>query len=421
MSYEFWSRFLILLAIIALVDFLLFFGVKRLLKKNKKSGKNKRFSITFWLFTLIWLIYTISHITYIRYFSTPLPGYRDILIPMGIFMAIYLPKIITLIFIITENLLLFFFQFISFIFQNRKHYEFVRKIRRFKILTYLGILAGIGIFIWILYGTFKTRTNYTVVKQELRFTNLPAAFDNTKIVFISDLHIGSFFSQDELLPAIEQIRQISPDIILFGGDMINISAKETQGYTEMFSQLEAPLGKFSILGNHDMNDYFKYSDTAETGATANSVVAAEKDMGFRVLRNEHVFIYKGNDSIALVGIDSWGLFPFNSYGDLAKATESIPVNTFCILLSHIPSHWLIEVKNKTNINLTLSGHTHAMQLMIDNWGIKWSPASLKYMFWYGLYNNHEQYLYVNPGLGYLGFPARLGINPEITVITLHTK
>jgi hypothetical protein len=368
--------------------------------------------------TLSFIVYAIIHYLVLHYKTSDYTCYRQYFFITGIFLAIYLPKIIMMAFIIIENIILFCIQFISFIFQNRRHYEFVKKVKRFRFISWIGIVAGIAMFVYVLYGMIVMRVDYKVVEQTISFRGLPESFNGTRIVLFSDTHLGSFYSTEEVEKGIDLIKAQSPDLILFAGDMVNVGAEETKPYIEMFSELKAPMGKFSILGNHDMGDYLKFNETENEEEKIKALVEAEKEMGFTVLLNDHVLLHKGNDSLALIGVDSWGLPPFKKYGKLDEAMHGLDPRVFRILLSHIPSHWEAEVEDKTNINLTLSGHTHALQFGINQFGIKWSPVKYRYPEWMGLYQWGAQYLYVNPGFGYIGFPGRIGIRPEITVITL---
>lgn len=419
MGSDFWFRFSVFAIVLILTDGLLFLGLKRLFNFSKKPDhRNKKFVIIYFLFTLLFIAYAIIHFLYIRYQNADYNSYRQYFFITGTFLLIYIPKLIMLCFISSENLLLFFFQFISYIFQNRKHYDFVRFARRFKILSWTGFILGLATFAYLLYGMIVTRTDFKIVNQTIKYRNLPLAFNGIKILQLSDAHLGSFFSVDEIDKLCSLIKEQSPDMIVFTGDMINVSADETLPFTDKFAELEAPLGKFSIMGNHDQDDYLKISFYGVRKEIENKLVQQEQKMGFTVLRNVHVFIHKGNDSIALLGVDSWGLPPFKQYGNLDEALAGIDNRTFKILLSHIPNHWAFEVKARTNIGLTMSGHTHALQIGIDQFGIRWSPIVYKYPQYMGLYQWGSQFLYINPGFGYLGFPGRIGIRPEITVITL---
>jgi uncharacterized protein len=419
MGSDFWIRVSVFIAFLIVTDTLLFFGFRRMLfRKTPKKRYRQRFTIAYFLFILLFILYAILHFLILKYGTYDYYSYRDYFFITAAFILIYVPKAVMLVFVLTENIVLFFIQFISFIFQNRRHYEFVRRIKRFKLISWIGFITGTATFIFLLYSMLVTRTDFKLVNQTVVFKNLPASFDGTKIILISDAHLGSFFNANEIDPAFKIIQSQSPDLIVFTGDMINVSPDETLPYIQKFKDLKAPLGKFSILGNHDLGDYLKLSDVGDQKNIEAQLAQHEQEMGFKVLRNDHVFLHKGQDSIALIGIDSWGLSPFKQFGNIGIALKEIDNRTFKILLSHISSQWDLEVKGITNIDITFAGHTHAAQFGINNFGIHWSPVSWKYKYWMGLYQWGNQFLYVNPGMGYLGFPGRIGIQPEITLITL---
>jgi uncharacterized protein len=419
MSNELLYRLLLLGSLLLITDLLLYLGLRRIfLRKRKKAHSERRFTLGFFSITVLFIVYAITHYLILRYSNPDYTTYRQYMIIATLFLVIYLPKVVAVIFITLENILLFLIQISSFVLGNRRHYDFVKSVRRFKFLSWFGIIAGICMFLYSLYGVIGMRKDYKVVEQTLSFYDLPASFNGTKIALFSDAHLGSFFNTKEVQPLIDLIKNQSPDLIVFCGDMINVDAKETIPYLKMFGELKAPMGKFSILGNHDLGDYMKFNEPSMPGKITEDLIKAEKEMGFTIIRNNHVFLHKGQDSIALIGLDNWDLPPFKKRGDLDKSINGIDPRTFKILLSHSPSQWTAEVRGRTDINLTLSGHTHAMQMGINQFGMHWSPSSYKYPKWMGLYRWGTQYMYVNPGVGYLGFIGRIGIRPEITVITL---
>jgi predicted MPP superfamily phosphohydrolase len=286
----------------------------------------------------------------------------------------------------------------------------------------VGLIIAIIPFISIIYGVLYGRFNFKLKEVSLQFDHLPAAFDGFRIVQFSDFHAGSLIGQqDKFIKAFNLINSQKPDIIVFTGDMVNNTADEAKDWVEMLAGLKALAGKFSILGNHDYGDYYRWDSDSAKKTNLDLLKYYHKQMDFKLLLNDAVVIEKNGDSIALIGVENWGEKPFPQHGDLKQAMENIKEIPFKILLSHDPSHWEYEVREKTDIALTLSGHTHGMQLAVNIAGFSWSPVSLKYPRWNGLYTDKSQYLYVNIGLGYIGFPGRVGTNPEITVFTLHRK
>ena len=292
-------------------------------------------------------------------------------------------------------------------------------ISRSAFLSWLGLAVGGGLFGTLVYG-FSNKYRYQVKRVPLTFKNLPTGFRGLKIVHISDIHSGSFMDKKAVLKGIEKILKQKPDIILFTGDLVNDRAIEMNDYLDVFNLLKAPLGVYSILGNHDYGDYVRWESQAIKRANLESLKQVHARLGWKLLMNEHVVLDKNGEKIALLGIENWsakGNFP--KYGRLADAytgTENYP---FKILMSHDPSHWDGEVRAKYNdIDLMLSGHTHGMQFGVEIPGFRWSPVQYMYRQWAGLYENGKQKLYVNRGFGFIGYPGRVGILPEITVIEL---
>ncbi len=290
--------------------------------------------------------------------------------------------------------------------------------RKFVSQIALG-LAAIP-FASILYGVIKGRYNFKVLKYTLSFDDLPEAFDGYKITQISDVHSGSFDNAEKLDYAIDLINEQASDAILFTGDMVNNEATEMEPWKETFARLKARDGKFSVLGNHDYGDYIDWPTPEAKIANLDRLKEIQKEMEFKLLLNEHHYIEKDGQRLAIVGVENWGEGGFKKAGDLNKAISGLAQDDFKILMSHDPSHWEYEVKDHPeHFHLTLSGHTHGMQFGIEIPGwFKWSPVKWRYKYWAGIYEDAKQYINVNRGFGYLAFPGRVGIWPEITVIEL---
>ncbi|WP_405202897.1 metallophosphoesterase [Dokdonia sp. LLG6352-1] len=290
--------------------------------------------------------------------------------------------------------------------------------RKFVSQIALG-LAAIP-FASILYGVIKGRYNFKVLKYTLSFDDLPEAFDGYKITQISDVHSGSFDNAEKLDYAIDLINEQASDAILFTGDMVNNEAAEMEPWKETFARLKARDGKFSVLGNHDYGDYIDWPTQEAKIANLDRLKEIQKEMEFKLLLNEHHYIEKDGQRLAIVGVENWGEGGFKKAGDLNKAISGLAQDDFKILMSHDPSHWEYEVKDHPeHFHLTLSGHTHGMQFGIEIPGwFKWSPVKWRYKYWAGIYEDAKQYINVNRGFGYLAFPGRVGIWPEITVIEL---
>ena len=293
--------------------------------------------------------------------------------------------------------------------------------------SWSGIIAGVSLFGILVYG-FGNKYKYQVKRIKLNYDNLPASFAGLKIVHISDIHSGSFNNKEAVVKGVEKIMNEKPDIILFTGDMVNNVADEMKDYMDVFDKLSAPLGVYSTLGNHDYGDYVQWKSAEEKEANLERLKQVHHNLGWKLLMNEHIVLEKAhpeeeqkNESIAVIGIENWSAKArFPKYGNLKKAYDGAEQHPFKILLSHDPSHWKEEVlKDYPGIDLMLAGHTHGMQFGLDLPGFKWSPVQYVYKEWAGLYETANQKLYVNRGFGFIGYPGRSGILPEITVLELN--
>lgn len=293
------------------------------------------------------------------------------------------------------------------------------RISRSLFLSWVGLAAGGGIFGTLVNG-FSNKYNYQVKKVKIKFSNLPAAFRGLRIVQLSDIHSGSLNNKSAVQQGIQKVLSLKPDIIVFTGDLVNNIAGETDPFMDVFNQLKAPMGVYSILGNHDYADYVEWPNAEAKRQNLQKLIQVHAQLGWRLLMNENIIFERGGEKLALLGVENWSAKArFPKYGKLQNAyagTEGIP---FKILLSHDPSHWDAEVKPKySDINLVLSGHTHGMQFGVELPWFKWSPVQYVYQQWAGLYGSGDQRLYVNRGFGFIGYPGRVGIMPEITVLEL---
>jgi len=338
----------------------------------------------------------------------------------GFLLTIITFKIITILFLFSEDIFRFLTGFYHKFFGGTKEFSLPER-RRFLSIIAMGI-AAIP-FGALLYGMYRGKYNFKVLKYNLEFDDLPNAFDGYQITQISDVHSGSFDNSKKIEYAIDLINKQESDVILFTGDMVNNKTEEMIPWKETFSRLKAKEGKFSILGNHDYGDYVTWDTEELKSENLEDLKKLQKDIGFDLLLNESRYLQKGNDKIALVGVENWGRGGFKKAGDLGKAAESISKDDFKILMSHDPSHWEdVVISDDYHYHLTLSGHTHGMQFGIEIPGwIKWSPVKWRYKYWAGIYKEMGQYINVNRGFGFLGYPGRVGIWPEITVITLKKK
>jgi predicted MPP superfamily phosphohydrolase len=269
------------------------------------------------------------------------------------------------------------------------------------------------------YGIFKGVYRFKIHHQTITFKDLPRSFNGLRIIQLSDIHLGSFNYRYHIVDqAIKKVNHLQPDYIFITGDLVNNYAWELRGWEKTFKRLIAKKEKYAVLGNHDYGDYSKWNSPEEKQKNFKAIKQFYKETGFKLLLNEAEIISSDKEYISIIGVENWGKLPFKQYGNLEQARKKVKDIPFKILLSHDPTHWSEEVINKTDIALTLSGHTHGMQSAFQYKNLQWSPIKYKYKHWAGLYKNGKQYLYVNRGLGWLGFPGRIGMRPEITLIEL---
>jgi hypothetical protein len=337
---------------------------------------------------------------------------------IGLLLLIYLPKIILTLVLLGEDVFRIGFGSMNHFVKFNDSVDFLASRRKFVSQIGLG-LAAIP-FLSLLYGETIGKYNYKVIKQRIFFTDLPDAFDGFTITQISDVHSGSFDNPEKINYAIDLVNEQNSDMILFTGDIVNTNAKEMYPWIDTFNKIkEHKYGKYSVLGNHDYGEYVTWPSEAAKEENFQAIKNLYGQIDFKLMLNEHTFIEKGTDKIALVGVENWG-HNFKKVGDINLASANLTKEDFKILMSHDPSHWDYEVKNhEKNFQLTLSGHTHGFQFGIEIPGvIKWSPIQYIYKQWAGLYENVGRYIYVNRGFGFHAYSGRVGIMPEITVIEL---
>ncbi len=319
------------------------------------------------------------------------------------FLVVFIPKLLTFPVLLAEDLLRLLRGFPA---RNIYVSEFV-------------LIAAIIIVCVIAFGLTRGRHLYQVKEEILSFPDLPDAFDGFKITQISDIHSGSLSDVKGVQRGIALANAQHSDLLLFTGDLVNNKAVEMDSWISDFRSLNAPFGKFSVLGNHDYGDYTQWESAEQKASNLVRLKEIHREMGFKLLMNESITIQKKGASIALVGVENWGKGGFHQYGDLNKATANLSADSFKILMSHDPSHWdMVTLNHAKHVHLTLAGHTHGMQFGIELFGFKWSPIQYFYEQWAGLYQKQGKYLYVNRGFGYHGLKGRIGVWPEITVITL---
>lgn len=402
-------RWIIFLIVFLIADYYAFQAFKTVVKNN-------------WIQILYWVITVLimGNFVFQFYGFSRRNGFSHAhSYAIGLFIAMLVPKILLLLGMFVEDV----FRVPQAIYRYFSGEEIAKgdyfaSRRQFISKVALG-LAAIPLAS-IIYGIYKGKYNFKVLKYTLHFEDLPDAFDGYKLTQISDIHSGSFDNMDKVKYAIDLVNEQGSDVILFTGDMVNNKAEELLPYKDVFNKLKAKDGLYSILGNHDYGDYAYWESEEAKHQNLEDLKALQKEIGFNLLLNESTYLEKDGERIALVGVENWGTGGFKTAGDLHKAAEKIDKNDFKILMSHDPSHWEKKViDDDYHYHLTLSGHTHGMQFGIEIPGwFKWSPAKWRYKYWAGIYQEMGQYINVNRGFGYLAFPGRIGIWPEITVIEL---
>lgn len=400
-------RFLVLFVIIAIVELYAFQVIKTITKSK-------------WVL-LAYIIISVAALAFITYelmkFDRSVGQTKTTLTTLGLLLLVLLPKIVLTFVMLLEDVFRFLMGTVTH-FMGHNSGSFLPDRRKFVSQVAIG-LAAVP-FLSLIYGMTIGKYNFKVIRQTLFFPDLPEAFDGFKITQISDIHSGSFDNEEKIKYAIDLINEQESDLLLFTGDIVNAKADEMHPWVDIFKGIKKyEYGKYSILGNHD---YGAYLDWKSEEAKADNFIAIKdlhRQIDFKLMLNEHVKIKKGDEEIALIGVENWGKH-FGEFGDINKASENLTEIDFKILMSHDPSHWEYIVKgHPKNIQLTLSGHTHGMQFGIEIPGFfKWSLAQYMYKQWAGLYEEFGRYIYVNRGFGFHAYPGRVGIMPEITVFEL---
>ncbi len=336
---------------------------------------------------------------------------------VGVTFLLFVGKLFTVIILLTEqvrNVTLFFRNWIS-----PKRETAMPSRRKFVRNVSLGA-AGLP-FVSGIFGLVIGKYLYKVNEVKLKSAKLPKALSGLRVVQISDFHAGSFDWFEQVKEGMQMINNLKPDLILFTGDLVNNRTNEVLPFQELWANLDAKYGKFAVLGNHDYGDYVPWDSEKEREENMNQMRRFYEETDFKLLLNEHQIIDIEGEKLALVGVENWGTGHFPKYGDLPKALKGLDEECFKILLSHDPDHWKFEVKSfPTQIDLTLSGHTHGAQFGVPiPFRGKWSPASWRYDYWRGLYQEKDRNLYVNTGFGFLGYPGRINMAPEITLFVLN--
>ena len=406
-------RWIIFISIYLIVDIYAFQAVRTIIKNPWLNG--------LYAFVSIGILLSLIYIVAFSVSGSVIYPPRNYI--FGLFLVTFFPKILLVVFMLGEDVIRFLVGLFNRISIADEGF-YIPSRRKFVSTMALGV-AAIP-FASLIYGMYKGKYNYKVLTYELEFDDLPDSFNGYTITQISDIHSGSFdkeSSLDNISYAVDLVNRQQSDVILFTGDMVNNKTDEMRSWKTLFSSLKARDGVFSVLGNHDYGDYMDWDSKEAKTRNLSDLLELQKEMGWDLLLNEHRYLEKNNERIALIGVENWGGGGFKKAGDLDKACEGISNDDFKILMSHDPSHWKEKVKtDDRHFHLTLSGHTHGMQFGIEIPGlVKWSPVKYRYENWAGIYEEFGRYLNVNRGFGYIGYPGRVGIWPEISVIKLKKR
>ncbi len=411
------SRFIlfgVLIVVFLLLDGYVYQGIRTIVNGQSDTLK-KGVAFTYWSVTFISILFLVS-------FSVLNPEHissiaRNFIITF-LFANLFF-KIILAAFLLIEDLYRLG-DWMVMLFANPAPSGTGQVISRSKFMASVGLTVASLPFISMLYGVLKGAHDYRVKHIKIRLKNLPASFHGLKILQLSDIHSGSFVSHALVKKGVNLALAQKPDVIFFTGDLVNNVAEEVEEYKQLFSTMKAPMGVYSVLGNHDYGDYVSWPSKGKKIDNLNKLIGIQKEMGWDILMNEHRILQRGEDKIAVLGIENWGARGrFPKYGKMKEAVRGMEPVSVKLLLSHDPSHWDAQViPEYSDVDVMFSGHTHGFQFGVEVKGIKWSPVKYMYDQWAGLYQKGQQYLYVNRGFGYIGFPGRIGMPPEITVVEL---
>lgn len=414
----FWPLVMVGLFIL-IMDLYVYRGIKFLYSDLDQAGKNV-IKYIFWSVNIAFFLFTFYNASIIRECFQTGKNQEFLAYSFALLLLFLIPKLVYTIFFLFDDIV----NWIKLLTASKDVSDLPgQKISRSNFLNQTGLLLAFVPFGAIIYGVLKGRFDFTVRREKVKLNNLPKSFEGFKIVQISDMHLGSFFENyDVVSKAVEKINALNPDIILFTGDIVNNFATETEGWDTVLKPLKAKYGKFSVLGNHDYGDYSKWPFEGRSKEENARLIREFHDkIGFKLMLNENQKIEIDGEYIRLAGVENWGMRGNldKKYGDLHKALENTDPKEIQLLMSHDPSHWEGQVLPESNIDITFSGHTHGMQFGIRIPGFEWSLVKYIYPQWAGLYEQEGRYIYVNRGFGYVGFPGRVGVPPEITEMTLH--
>lgn len=406
--------FIVMLAVMVWMDFYSFEATKLLIKE--KSGLTK--SVIRWLY-ITQAIALIALTIYLRFSEY---GTTASMFMLSIIFMAYASKLTAIVFVFLDDIR----RVLNLFFAGRKRrYEkrvaSGQKMPRSKFLARSAVIMATLPIVTMSFGIVRGAYDYRIRRRKVYLPNLPKGFEGIKVAQLSDIHSGSFYDKVAVQGGIDMLMAEKPDLIFFTGDLVNSQTKEVSDYMDLFSKVKADLGVYSTLGNHDYGDYLQWSSVEAKQRNLADMIKTHERLGWKLLMNENESIRIGTDQISVLGVENWGAGRFAKYGQLDKAALRAEGDVK-LLLSHDPSHWDAQVRaQQPDIDITFSGHTHGMQLGVEIGDFRWSPSKYIYKQWADLYQENHQYLYVNRGYGFLGFPGRIGILPEITILELTSQ
>ena len=406
------SLFIFAFTIYILLDYYIFQAVKVVFSASSTSVK----SIVYGLY---WSLTVFSILAIVAFIKTG-PTYPSLRTVLGTLLIMNLMgKIFAGLFLFADDIIrVSKYAFIGLIQNGIKDTTTGSGLSRSDFLAKSALIAGTIPMATMSFGILSGAYDYRVRKKTIVLKNLPSAFDGMRIAQLSDIHSGSFYNKTAVQGGVDMLINEKPDLFLFTGDLVNNESKEVGEYLDTFSKIKAPIGNFSVLGNHDYGDYKSWTSPQEKKKNLQDLIESHKSMGWDILLNEHRYIEVGGERLAIIGVENWGAKGFTKYGNLDLATQNVEADTK-ILLSHDPSHWDAQIRPQhSDIDLTLAGHTHGFQFGVEIGNFRWSPSQYMYKQWADLYTEGDQHLYVNRGFGFLGYPGRIGILPEITILEL---
>lgn len=411
---------IIIIALTLIVDIMLWHFTRHF-RNSIKQQYQGYISIFYWLVPLAFIILFLYLSSVFDRETINEESYYRFTLLNGIYFLFYVPKILAILFYSLSQSILKIKDLCTSKCKKSSQITKEKKITRAQFLGKVSLLAAAIPFASIIYNITNGRFKFSINKNSVAIKNLPSGLEGLRIIQLSDIHLGNFNSRYTLLDGVvEHINQLNADLIFITGDLVNNFASEARGWENIFSKLNAKHGKFAVLGNHDYGDYSEWKSPKLKQVNFDKIKEAYESFGFKLLLNNHTTLSINGAKLSLIGVENWGHPPFPRYGDLKNAMVG-SLADIKILLTHDPDHWEAEVLKHTNIDLSLSGHTHGMQMGVKFKNREWSPAKWKYKYWGGLYKRDDQYLYVNRGLGFVGIPLRLGMPPEITLIKLITQ